>query len=165
MKNISKGDKIRGCIVRDWYQFEKLIHKLCGKSMHIDNEFDWIEYNWCGSMDGEYEIDNPREFVYDKLSEHFEVEVIDAHVIDNADVWIAYKVPYELVSSDGTSIERTVYPTKITATEMMRKAYKALDHNSSGDEWDQISYLAEQSAVLYAGGDNVYAWEVFRCMG
>ncbi len=164
MKNLSKGDKLCGCIVKDWYQFEKLVHKLCGKSMHIDNEFDWIEYNWCKSMDGEEEIDNPREFVYDKLSEYFDVKVTDARVIDNADVWIAYKVLYELVASDNTSIERTVYATKKEAKQMMRKAYREFNKNIPGDMWDKLSYLDNEAAVLFAGGENIYVWEIFRCL-
>lgn len=159
MKNITKEDKVCGCIIKSWDEFEKLIKQLCGDGMDIENEFDYIMFE----PDDE-NIENPRDYVYDKLSEYYSVIVTNIHVVGNSEVWIAYNTPYELIASDGSSIERTVYATKALANEMMCKAYKEYDNNEPGDECDEESYLVDGSALLYAGGENVYAWEVFPCI-
>lgn len=69
---------------------------------------------------------------------------------------------YELIASDGYSIERTVYPNKTQAIEAMRKAYNELNHNQTGDEWDESSYINDTSALLYDCGENVYVWSVMQ---
>lgn len=163
MKNITKEDKVCGCIIKSWDEFEKLVKQLCGKGMDIENEFSCLFFE----PDDE-DIEDPREYVYDKLSEYYGVTVTNIHAVVwneyNTDICISYSTPYELVASDGYSVERTVYATKALANEMMCKAYKEYDNNEPGDEWDEESYLVDGSALLYAGGENVYAWEVFPCI-
>ena len=71
---------------------------------------------------------------------------------------------YELVYTDGYSIDRTIYPSKDAAREAMAKAYNELNSNEKGDRWDEASYLGEEDALLYQGGINVHCWSVFPCM-
>lgn len=68
----------------------------------------------------------------------------------------------ELIFTDGYKIDRTIYPSIEAAKEEMRKSYNERNNNTSGDEWDEVSYLREEEAILYAAGENVYCWAVYE---
>lgn len=65
-----------------------------------------------------------------------------------------------LISTDGYSIDYTKYPTKDEAQEAMRTAY----HDNEPEDWDEnfedMSYLENNNAILYDNGDNVYVWTI-----
>lgn len=70
---------------------------------------------------------------------------------------------YELIATDGYSIDRTVYASKELARQAMEKAYNELDHNEKDDEWDEASHITDSEALLYDRGDSVYVWSIFKC--
>lgn len=70
---------------------------------------------------------------------------------------------YELIRSDGYTINRTLYDSKSDARQAMIAEYNKLNHNDENDEWDNLSYLHDDDALLYDHGDDVYVWKIFRC--
>ena len=69
---------------------------------------------------------------------------------------------FELICTDGYSLDITKYDTFKEAQEAMTKAYNELNKNQPGDEWDESSHLDYSSAILYEGGNNVYCWDVHK---
>lgn len=67
---------------------------------------------------------------------------------------------YELICSDGYSIERTIYNSKQDAIAAMKQAFNELESNCIGDDYDEMSYCNETDAMLYDRGENVYIWNV-----
>lgn len=101
-----------------------------------------------------------------KITNCSELALEEAYVIN--DILWGHKISptelvhddYELIASDGYSIERTVYPNEAQAVEAMKKAYSELNRNQDGDEWDEQSYINDTDALLYDCGENVYVWSV-----
>ena len=69
---------------------------------------------------------------------------------------------FELIATDGYSIERTVYPTEEAARTAMESAYNELNQNTPGDEWDESSWLGEEESTLLNKGENVYCWAIYK---
>lgn len=67
---------------------------------------------------------------------------------------------YLLIASSSEGIEYTDYETKELAQSNMEKAYEQLRPEGFDPEWEEMSYLADGSAVLYANGEDVYFWEI-----
>lgn len=69
---------------------------------------------------------------------------------------------FMLVRTDGYSMESTAYPDFESAADAMKKAYHELDNNIPGDDWYDMSYCSESEALLYAGGEDVYLWNIIE---
>ena len=67
---------------------------------------------------------------------------------------------YFLQATDGTDIDTTEYPSMADAKRAMKNAYDAFHPYDNGEEWEEMSYIAEESALLYANGENVYCWNI-----
>lgn len=65
-----------------------------------------------------------------------------------------------LVSTDGYSIENTIYSSYEEAKSAMEKAYDEVTPDDWNEMWQQDSYLAENNAILYANGENVFVWQI-----
>lgn len=67
---------------------------------------------------------------------------------------------YLLIASSSEGIEYTDYETKELAQSNMEKAYEQLCPENLDSEWEEMSYVSDGSAVLYANGEDVYFWEI-----
>lgn len=67
---------------------------------------------------------------------------------------------YMLIASDGYSIDSTIYPSREKAREALAKAYKILTPGEWIEDFEDMSYLNDDSAILYANGENVYVWDI-----
>lgn len=67
---------------------------------------------------------------------------------------------YLLIATSSEGIEYTDYETKELAQSNMEKAYKQLCPEDFDPEWEEMSYVSDGSASLYANGEDVYFWEV-----
>lgn len=69
---------------------------------------------------------------------------------------------YVLIASDGESIDTKVYNTKEEARKNMEKAYQDSYPKGQEEEWADMSYLAEESALLYMNGEGTWCWDICR---
>lgn len=67
---------------------------------------------------------------------------------------------YLLIASSSEGIEYTDYETKELAQSNMEKAYEQLCPEDFDPKWEEMSYVTDGSAVLYANGEDVYFWEI-----
>lgn len=67
---------------------------------------------------------------------------------------------YLLIATDGYSIDYTQYDTMEVAQEAMRTAYAKLTPEENDESSEEMSYLGETDATLYANGENVYVWTI-----
>lgn len=67
---------------------------------------------------------------------------------------------YILVETDGYSIEHAIYTDYKNTYEEMEKRYKEYSPSDNSERFADISYISEQSAILYANGENVYVWSI-----
>lgn len=67
---------------------------------------------------------------------------------------------YLLIAASSEGIRYTDYETKELAQSNMEKAYEQLRPEDFDPEWEEMSYVVDGSAVLYANGDEVYFWEI-----
>ena len=67
---------------------------------------------------------------------------------------------YPLIAASSEGIEYTDYKTKELAQSSMKKAYERFRPEDFDPEWEEMSYIADTSATLYANGDEVYFWEI-----
>lgn len=67
---------------------------------------------------------------------------------------------YLLIASSSEGIEYTDYETKELAQSNMEKAYEQLLPEDFDPEWEEMSYIADGSATLYANGEDIYFWEI-----
>lgn len=69
---------------------------------------------------------------------------------------------YVLIFSDGESIDATTYSTKEEAYENMKKAYKSSYPEDMEEAWAEMSYLGDDSALLYLNGDGTCCWDIHK---
>lgn len=69
---------------------------------------------------------------------------------------------YVLIFSDGESIDATTYSTKEEAYENMKKAYKSSYPEDLEEAWEEMSYLGDDSALLYLNGDGTCCWDIHK---
>lgn len=67
---------------------------------------------------------------------------------------------YMLIVSDGYSIDSTIYPSREKAREALIKAYEKLTPDKWIEDFEVMSYLDDDSAILYANGEDVYVWSI-----
>lgn len=67
---------------------------------------------------------------------------------------------YILIASDGYSIDSTIYPSREKAREALTRAYRMLIPGEWNEDFKDMSYLDDDSAILYANGENVYVWNI-----
>ena len=65
-----------------------------------------------------------------------------------------------LIVSDGYSINSTVYPSREKAREALIKDYEARTPDKWIEDCEDISCIADDSAILYANYENVYVWDI-----
>ena len=65
-----------------------------------------------------------------------------------------------LIVSDGYSIDSTIYPSREKAREALIKAYEKLTPDKWIEDFEVMSYLDDDSAILYANGEDVYVWSI-----
>ena len=64
---------------------------------------------------------------------------------------------YVLIFSDGESIEAETCETRKEAHEKMVKSYEKYYPEDQNETWADMSYLGEESALLYLNGDGTCA--------
>lgn len=70
---------------------------------------------------------------------------------------------YLLVRTDGYSIEKVGrYTTHDNAHAAMKKEYDDYNDNSPDDEWQDMSSIDYDTAILYNHGEDVYVWQIFN---
>lgn len=67
---------------------------------------------------------------------------------------------YLLIAYSSEGIEYTDYETKGLAQSNMEKAYEQLCPENLDSEWEEMSYVSDGSAVLYANGEDIYFWGI-----
>lgn len=67
---------------------------------------------------------------------------------------------YMLIGTDGYSIDSTIYPSREKAREALIKAYRMRTPDEWNEDFKDMSYLDDDSAILYANGENVYVWDI-----
>lgn len=67
---------------------------------------------------------------------------------------------YVLIFSDGESIDATTYNSKEEAYANMKKAYEEAYPEGQEEGWADMSYLGDDSALLYLNGDGVCCWDI-----
>jgi uncharacterized Zn ribbon protein len=65
-----------------------------------------------------------------------------------------------LIRCDGYDIETSEYTDLSSAQEKMRKEYDEFHPKENADEWEDMSYISDTNAILYANGENVYVWKI-----
>ena len=66
-----------------------------------------------------------------------------------------------LIFSDGESIEVQSCVTKEDAYEKMKKCYEDSYPTDQESEWADMSYLADDSALLYMNGGGSCCWKIY----
>lgn len=69
---------------------------------------------------------------------------------------------YILIFSDGESIDTSTHDTKEAAYANMKKAYEESYPEDQEERWADMSYLSNDSALLYLNGDGVYCWTICK---
>lgn len=69
---------------------------------------------------------------------------------------------YILIFSDGESIDTSTHNTKEAAYANMKKAYEESYPKDQEKSWTDMSYLSDDSALLYLNGDGVYCWNICK---
>lgn len=72
------------------------------------------------------------------------------------------KQNYLLITSDGYSISTAKYDDYAGAYKAMLSNYDNLNNNEPDDEWNDMSYIDDMDALLYAGGEDVYVWKIVK---
>lgn len=67
-----------------------------------------------------------------------------------------------LVTTDGYRIDYTRYPSLDAAKAAMEEAYEQSKPSEWGEEWEDMSYLSDEGAILYTNGENVYVWTIIQ---
>lgn len=67
---------------------------------------------------------------------------------------------YVLIFSDGESIDATTYNSKEEAYANMKNAYEESYPEGQEEDWADMSYLGDDSALLYLNGDGVCCWDI-----
>lgn len=65
-----------------------------------------------------------------------------------------------LVHTDGYNIEYSKHKSKEAAHTAMKTAYASFNKNDCGDDWDKMSEITDEAAILYDRGENVYVWRI-----
>ena len=68
---------------------------------------------------------------------------------------------YVLIFSDGESIEAETCETRKEAHEKMVKSYEEYYPEDQNETWADMSYLGEESALLYLNGDGTCCWSIY----
>lgn len=68
---------------------------------------------------------------------------------------------YVLIFSDGESIEAETCETRKEAHEKMVKSYEEYYPEDQDETWADMSYLGEDSALLYLNGDGTCCWSIY----
>lgn len=69
---------------------------------------------------------------------------------------------YLLIATDGYSIDTEKYKTKEAAIESMKKAYNILHPDEKNEEWEDMNWVSDDDAILYANGESVYVWSIIE---
>ena len=69
---------------------------------------------------------------------------------------------YVLIFSDGESIDAVTYNTKEEAYENMKKTYEKSYPKDQEESWADMSYLSDDSAMLYLNGEGVCCWDIHK---
>lgn len=73
-----------------------------------------------------------------------------------------HKERWELIETDGYSINKTTYDSKELAVAAMKARYNMLNKNKDGNDWDNDSFINDTSAMLYEGGNDVFVWQCYK---
>ena len=65
-----------------------------------------------------------------------------------------------VITTDGYSITVNTYDNRDSAHEAMENEYNSLNQNTPDDEWDSMSCISDNEAILYANGENVFVWKI-----
>ena len=68
--------------------------------------------------------------------------------------------PALLVHTDGYNIKYSKHENKKAACMAMKEAYALFNKNEPDDDWDKMSEIADDTAMLYDRGENVHVWRV-----
>lgn len=142
MKNVNSY-MLKKCIFLTQEEYECIVLSVCGQ--HSEN----IPFDELSSA----------------LAEYFGVEeVLSIHKDDSEMecVWICYKNPtekYVLMHTDGYSIDTNIFTSGEELTAELTKQYNRLAPDENDEEFEDMSYLSDDSAILYANGENVYVWD------
>ena len=69
---------------------------------------------------------------------------------------------YVLIFSDGESIDAATYNSKKEAYANMKKAYEESYPEDQEESWADMSYLSDDSALLYLNGDGACCWDIYK---
>lgn len=156
MKNVLEK-QVKKCIELSPKEYRKIIKSIFGEEIEISFSSKGI---WTGDKDGKIFYED----ICKGLAQYFDVSrVTDVHIDDcrEISVWIVYEEEkHLLISSDGYSIESTIYDSFDEAYKAMEKAYKELTPENNDESSEEMSYLSDTSAMLYANGENVYVWNI-----
>lgn len=142
-------DKVQGL------QLE-VLKKMIEKN-HPDEDINYIFLSKCG-WDDDYPID--------KLGEEYTYEDVLLELVEKYRSEAKfYEEKYQktrcmLIVSDGYSINSTIYPSREKAREALIKDYEARTPDKWIEDCEDISCIADDSAILYANGENVYVWNI-----
>lgn len=66
-----------------------------------------------------------------------------------------------LIKTDGYTIQHRVYSSLDDAVKEMQSQYNdAIPNEGLLPEWEDLSYIDDVDAILYANGENVYVWKI-----
>ena len=70
---------------------------------------------------------------------------------------------YLLINTDGYSLDDyTFYNTEDDAKAAMKKAYNELHPDNNDESSEEMSYIGETDAILYANGESVNVWKIIK---
>lgn len=69
---------------------------------------------------------------------------------------------YLLISTDGYSISTEKFMNHDSALNAMTEQYNERNRNELNDEWDEMSHITSDDALLYDMGENVYVWSIIQ---
>lgn len=150
---------------------------------HPDEDINYIFISKCG-WDDDYPIDKlGEEYTYEDVllelvekyrsEAKFYEEKVDkilkektrrkqnlSHTIDPEEEFNEKSKRYMLIGTDGYSIDSTIYPSREKAREALIKAYRMRTPDEWNEDFKDMSYLDDDSAIMYANGENVYVWDI-----
>ena len=69
---------------------------------------------------------------------------------------------YLLINTDGYDINYRTFNSFEEAATEMEKAYKAHKPDFLEEQYQNLTYIGENSAALYNNGEDVYLWEIIE---
>ena len=67
---------------------------------------------------------------------------------------------YLLIKTDGYSIETEGFLSEADCYKSMLDAYNAAKPEEWDESFEDMSYISETDAILYANGEEVFVWRI-----